>query len=87
MPKKTKKSHQWTKDELRTLINLWESHSIEDIAGELSLQESQIKNQVITLRKSGFPLTKKRVVGYKQAMLRDLFTEMYGSVKIKKNTK
>lgn len=79
--KKTKsKSHQFTKDEISTVINLWTSKTTEEIANNLGINVQQVNYITTQIRKTGYRLPKKHKIGH----LRNLIEEVIKEIKAKK---
>jgi len=51
--------HKWTKEEFELLIDLWETHSINQLAEKLGLETGKITGAINTLRKNGIKLASK----------------------------
>lgn len=65
--------HQWTKAEIKTLLTLWESNSVSDIAEKLGVTTAQVNYMATEIRKINPTLvTKKR----NKMQLRSLISEV-----------
>lgn len=81
MPRPPKgKSHMWTKDDLKKVLQLWESNTKEEIAAEIGVTELQLYHAVGQLRKAGFNIPKK----HKKGQLRNLLEELAASAEFSK---
>lgn len=72
-------SHQWTKREIESVIQLWESKTVKELADELELNEMQINYMAKAIRDAGHKLPKKRKIG----QLRLLVQEVLGDLQLK----
>lgn len=68
--------HMWTKEEIKKLLNLWNTKNIQEIATELNVTEDNVKYMSFILRKNGFALSLKRKNGYIQTLLAELKAEL-----------
>ena len=55
------KYHNWTKEEIKTVIELWENTTIGDLAEKLGVSVSQIHVLRARLNEAGVKLSRKRV--------------------------
>ncbi len=74
--KKLKSYHQWTKDQIKKVLKMWESHTAQEIAEEIGVSKEKITGIANVLRKKGFKLSKKRQNGYFQILIDELKQEM-----------
>ncbi len=51
--------HKWTKTEFETVIDLWDTHSVPEIAKKLGIEVGKITGAVSALRKNGIKLASK----------------------------
>lgn len=75
-------NHMWTKENVKTLLSMWDSNSMLEIAQKMGLEQKQVQYMAHNLRAKGFPLTQKHKVGELQALLTDVALEM--GIEIKK---
>ncbi len=68
--------HMWTKAEIKQVFALWESSNPQDLADRLNVDVKKLKNLVMTMRKAGFPLVKKRQNGIVKKMLDEVKAEL-----------
>lgn len=68
----------WTKNEIKKVMDLWEKTSTESIAKELGRTRPQISYIATQLRKAGFKLARKRVVGRMASLLKEAIAEYNG---------
>lgn len=54
------KRHMWTKDEIRTVVTLWESNTVESICEAMNITSFQLHYIAKKLRDNGIKLTRKR---------------------------
>lgn len=74
------KYHSWTKEEIKTVVRLWDDISQRDLADELGVTEIQLMYVVRSIRNFGYKLTKKRRTG----TLRSLIGEAVEELSLKK---
>lgn len=72
----TSPRHLWTKDELKKIINMWDSSSMEEILEETGLTRSQISSIRYGLKKAGYVLTAKKAKGYRQLLVTEVLREL-----------
>lgn len=68
--------HMWTKDEIKKIFRLWENSNPQDLADQLGVKLSQLKNVVTAMRKVGFPLVQKRRNGAYAKVLNEVKREL-----------
>lgn len=73
---KRKKSHLWTKDEIKTVASLWETSNFEDLCNKLDVKDFQLNYIVGHMRRAGFKLTKKHKKGYLQNLIQEVLLEV-----------
>jgi len=72
MSKKTVR-HMWTKKEIGTILDLWDSCTIDEIAKKLGLRKEQITYMANAIRKvSPKAISKKHNVGYLRNLILDV---------------
>lgn len=71
-----KRYTQWTKDEMKTLFQLWESKDMDDIMDELNRSKEQIRTMRNRMVKMGFDLPQKHRVNYIQNLLNEVKKEL-----------
>lgn len=71
-----KEKHQWTKGEMKKLINLWRGSSLEEMAGELGVEKGQIQYIAGQMRLSGIKLARKHSKGRIRLLIEELKKEM-----------
>ena len=64
-----RKSHMWTKEDIKTVVSLWETTTKGDLANKLGINESQLNTMVMRMRKAGLKLPHKRKNGQAEAFL------------------
>lgn len=69
------KRHSWTKDELKVIIEIWESKRIIEIAEQLGVSYSSINQLASDMRKAGIPLTKKTTKGILAGLIKQIAEE------------
>ncbi|MCK5017882.1 MAG: hypothetical protein KAS32_12535 [Candidatus Peribacteraceae bacterium] len=87
MSKVKKHSHQYTKEEIRKVLKIWEKSSVQDIADELGVTTNQVQYLASQIRKAGVDLPKKKRVGHFQKLILEIAEEEKEKVKKRKRTK
>lgn len=67
---------QWTKDNLRKLLSLWETKTPDEIAIKLGTDRKKINYMAYELRKAGFNIPTKRTNGQLKKMILELKDEL-----------
>ena len=62
----------WTKNEIKTVMTLWETATTQQIAEKLKRKPSQVSAIAVKIRKMGFDLPRKRINGYLDTLLREV---------------
>lgn len=65
----------WTKDEIKKVIELWESKTTEEIADELRRPHLSIGYIAKKIRDCGYPLSKKRKAGTIMNLVKEVLKE------------
>lgn len=65
----------WTKDEIATVIDLWQSSSLDDIALKLQRERKHIVYIAAQIRKAGYQLPKKRINGKLKSLISEVLLE------------
>lgn len=68
--------HLWTKEEIKTLISLWETMTLEEVARELKVHPTQAQYMAALIRKEGYALPKKRVIGRARGLVKEVIREL-----------
>lgn len=55
--------HNWTKAEVNKIVDLWDTHTVPQIAAKLDVREGQVAHIAWRLRKAGLPLARRTGVG------------------------
>lgn len=66
----------WTKEELRTILLLWDQISFSELAEKLDITHFQLHYMVKKMNKNGFNLQRKRNIGRLDSMLKELKAEL-----------
>lgn len=74
--KNAKNSHQWTKEDVKKVIKLWDSMTKEEIALELDITESQVGSMAFRIRKAGGNLAKKHRKGLCEELIKEAILEV-----------
>lgn len=70
------KIYMWTKNEIRTLMSLWDTKSPDDIAESLRITKTQVMYMVGMIRKvNPTALTRKRKNAYLNTMINEVLAE------------
>ena len=78
MPKERKRHTPFTKEDIRTVITLWEEKSNQEIAQELGRNTASICYIANAIRKEGFDLPKKTKRGTFNLLVKEVLLEMGG---------
>jgi len=65
----------WTKEELKTFINIWESCTATELAIQFGVSNATILAIASKFRKEGYPLTKKRQNGNLNGLIKEVIAE------------
>lgn len=76
MTKKITQSHKWTKAEIKILISLWTSKTLEEVAKEIGVSSAQILYMVREIRKAGHEMPKKKRNGIKRGLIMEALGEL-----------
>ena len=68
--------HEWTKQEVMLLIQLWDNETIAGMAEKIGVTTNQIKAMAAICRKQGAMLSAKYVRGQRQAIVREALLEL-----------
>jgi len=71
----------WTLDDLRSLKDLWDHESTQDIADRIGVTKMSVQSMASLMRKHGIPLRRKTIKGYVVTLINQLKNENYDSVK------
>lgn len=74
--KKSNGRHLWTKDEIKQVINLWESKTCGEIADELGVKAFAVMAMARKIRLAGYPLPKKWKGGYLNTLVKEVVAEI-----------
>lgn len=74
--KKQNASYMWTKESIKTLIKLWDTSTIEDIAEELGVRKDQVSSMARRVRKAGYELPRKSVKGEVEKLIKEAIGEL-----------
>lgn len=64
-----------TKSEIRLIRDMWETHSLTDIADRLGVRKGLVSIIAQKMRKLGLPLPKKTQKGYLHGLIQDVLDE------------
>jgi hypothetical protein len=65
----------WTKEDMRKVLELWENHSIEQIAEMLNRKKWQIAYIANAFKKAGYQLPRKNVKGLDYGLVKEVLKE------------
>ena len=74
MPKHS--SFQWTKEDIKALIHLWDDNTKKEIADKLGCNASQVGSMVFRVRKAGYSLPRKTVKGIMEGLIKEAISEL-----------
>lgn len=66
----------WTKKEIKKMILLWESKTVEQICEEIGRNRSQVMGMAREIRRAGYDLPKKKVITKKRTLIEDVLKEL-----------
>ncbi len=70
-----KPTKMWTKEEMRKVIKMWDTATVEEISKELRREKSSIQGMVGKMRKSGIEIARKHRGGYINNLIKELAEE------------
>lgn len=70
--------HMWTKEEIRTVLELWQDSSVADIAAEIGVDPARVVYIAQQIRRAGYELPKKHIKGRTMSMVEDVIAEFEG---------
>lgn len=76
--KHVRKNSMWVKDEIKTMMTQWETKTKEQLADELGKSPQQITYMAMSIRKAGFPLSKKHKTGVVRNLINECISEING---------
>lgn len=76
MPVREMNNPMWTKENVKKLLEIWESKTIVEVAVETGLSYKQVNYMAQALRNKGFKLSKKRIAGKLQSLLDEVAGEL-----------
>lgn len=82
--KQRAKYQNWTKDEVRKLLTLWDKHTIEELEEKMGRGKNTLTAMAKKLRDVGFEVARKRRAHYTHTLLLELAEDMGIKVKAKK---
>lgn len=65
----------WTKQELKKVLEMWETKTTESIAAEFKVSKATIQQMATKFRKLGAKLAKKHRVGYLDNLMKEVIKE------------
>ena len=68
--------HSWTKDEIKALVNVWESKTLDQISAILDIRKANVQVMAAKLRKAGMTLTKKKTKGTLDLLIAEVVSEL-----------
>jgi len=66
---------QWTKEELKGFLTLWENSTVTELATKFGVSNTTIITIAAKFRKEGYPLTKKRQNGNLNGLIREVIEQ------------
>ena len=72
---KYSKQRFWTKEEIKTLLDLWSTKTVEEISATLNRPNSSIIGMCAEIRKAGYNLPKKKKTNYRQLLVKEVLVE------------
>ncbi len=77
----TRKSYMWTKDNIKQVINLWDTHTSSQLCEKLGCRAFQLQHIAKNLRRNGVVLPKKHTRGKIDSLIKEVIAEMPTSTK------
>lgn len=71
-----KNNHEFTKKEIRTVIELWNENSTDNIAERLGISKNQVVYLAGHIRKAGYKLPRKTIIGRTQSLIKEVINEL-----------
>ena len=65
----------FTKDQIKAVMNLWETKTVRQIADELRVKAESIQYIATAIRNAGYKLPKKRVKGHLRLLIEEVLSE------------
>lgn len=75
----------WTKQEIKKLIELWNTHTIAELCKEIDRNRNQIIYMACQIRKSGYPLSRKSTLRVYNGLVKEAIKEYTKPTVKKKN--
>jgi len=74
--KTIKQTQFWTKEEIKLLLELWDSQTIEQMCETLRRNRAQVMGMAREIRKAGYELSVKKKKGEKQKLVKEVLREL-----------
>jgi hypothetical protein len=65
----------WTKQDINTLIELWETSTPKEIADKIGVSINPLNYMRMQIKKAGLILPKKRLVNHYQSLIKEVLSE------------
>jgi len=76
MAKRTRAPHRmWTKSDISSVMKLWDTHTVDEMAVKLNANRAQIQRIARLLRDAGAKLPKKHKNGYLTNLINEVVKE------------
>lgn len=76
MANKRNPRHMWTKDDIKTVLKLWDTENSDYICKKLDISYMQLQYITKEIRKAGIPIAKKHSKGNLQGLLKEIKAEI-----------
>ncbi len=77
MKSTTQHNRMYTKQDIKVVIELWETSNTAEIAKELDITSQQVQYLAGQIRKFGYKLTRKTVRGYMGTLVKEVMGELH----------
>jgi len=65
----------WTKEKIKLMISLWDTVNSKDMSEKIGETREEINFMASIIRKSGYPIQKKREIGYRELLIDKAMSE------------
>lgn len=76
MTKENREAHMWTKEQLKSVAELWSTTTTKELCEKFNIEYMQLNYIVHEMRKAGMDLPKKHKIGNLQGLIREVMAEL-----------
>jgi hypothetical protein len=87
MKKTIGERRQWTKDDIKKFVQLWDNCTVKEIESELGLRHNQLSYIRTKIKTAGYQLSRKNVRGVADSLIHEAMRELNISLANSKPTK